>query len=87
MYDDIDFNEIFNDSYAAILEDEISFYALFYQNFIKQIRAHQNNEPCGNKSFDVPGIEEAVRGMAFIENTVKASQSETKWHSFSFTNK
>jgi len=36
MYDDIDFNEIFNDSYAAILEDEISFYALFYQNFIKQ---------------------------------------------------
>jgi len=68
-------------------EGYLEAFANIYQNFIKQIRAHQNNEPCGNKSFDVPGIEEAVRGMAFIENTVKASQSETKWHSFSFTNK
>ncbi len=32
---------------------------------------------------DVPGIESAIRGMAFIENVVAASQSELKWHKFS----
>lgn len=32
---------------------------------------------------DVPGIEAAIRGMAFIENVVAASQSESKWHKFS----
>jgi hypothetical protein len=32
---------------------------------------------------DVPGIESAVRGMAFIENVVAASQSPIKWHPFS----
>lgn len=54
-----------------------------YNNFAKQLRAHQNNQPCDNKTFDVPGIEEAVRGMAFIENTVSASQSNEKWQAFS----
>jgi predicted dehydrogenase len=34
---------------------------------------------------DVPGIESAIRGMAFIENVVAASQSELKWHAFSLT--
>lgn len=32
---------------------------------------------------DVPDIESAIRGMAFIENVVAASQSELKWHKFS----
>jgi predicted dehydrogenase len=32
---------------------------------------------------DVPGIESAIRGMAFIENVVAASQSKLKWHKFS----
>ena len=32
---------------------------------------------------DVPGIDSAIRGMAFIENVVAASQSEFKWHKFS----
>ncbi len=58
-----------------------------YHNFIKQIRAHQNYQTCDNKTFDVPGIDEAIRGMAFIENVVKASQSEIKWHSFALKNK
>jgi len=53
-----------------------------YLNFAKQIRAYQNNEICDNRTFDVPGIDEAIRGMAFIEGSVKASQSETKWHPF-----
>ena len=35
-----------------------------------------------NAMNDVPGIESAIRGMAFIENVVAASQSELKWHRF-----
>ncbi|TYK64875.1 Gfo/Idh/MocA family oxidoreductase [Colwellia echini] len=34
---------------------------------------------------DVPGINTAIRGMAFIENVVAASQSELKWHPFLLT--
>lgn len=54
-----------------------------YHNFARQIRAHKNYQTCDNNTFDVPGIEQAIRGMAFIENVVKASQSEVKWQPFS----
>lgn len=67
-------------------EGYLEAFANIYQNFVKQIRAYQQQLPCDNKAFDVPGINEAVRGMAFIENTVKASQSDTKWHDFTLTN-
>lgn len=61
-------------------EGYLEAFANIYQNFVGQIRAHQQGEKCDNALFDVPGIEEAIRGMAFIENVVVASQSEQKWH-------
>lgn len=67
-------------------EGYLEAFANIYQNFVKQIRAFQQQLPSDNKSFDVPGINEAVRGMAFIENTVKASHSEMKWHAFNLVN-
>lgn len=54
-----------------------------YKNFGEQIRAHRRGESCDNKTFDVPGIDEAIRGMAFIENAVRASRSDKKWTTFS----
>ncbi len=63
-------------------EGYLEAFANIYQNFGKQIRAYQKDQKCDLASFDVPGIVEAVRGMAFIENTVKASQSEVKWQPF-----
>ncbi len=53
-----------------------------YQNFVKQICAFKSDQICDNRSFDVPGIDEAIRGMAFIENVVKAHQSTEKWQIF-----
>ena len=53
-----------------------------YSNFVKQIRAKKANLVCDNQLFDVPGIDEAIRGMAFIENVVTASQSNEKWQPF-----
>jgi len=67
-------------------EGYLEAFANIYLNFVKQIRAYQNQQPCDNASFDVPGIDEAIRGMAFIENSVKASQSDIKWHPFFLTN-
>lgn len=64
-------------------EGYLEAFANIYQNFIAQIRAHNKGEISDNTTFDVPGIEAAIRGMAFIENVVSASQSDTKWHSFS----
>jgi predicted dehydrogenase len=63
-------------------EGYLEAFSNIYQNFVAQIRAHNNGEKSDNTTFDVPGIEEAVCGMAFIENVVIASQSELKWHPF-----
>lgn len=63
-------------------EGYLEAFANIYQNFAKQIRAFEQGLPCSNATFDVPGIDEAIRGMAFIENTVKFSQSAIKWHDF-----
>lgn len=66
-------------------EGYLEAFANIYQNFSKQIRAFEQGIACSNEAFDVPGIEQAIRGMAFIENTVKFSQSEQKWHDFDFS--
>lgn len=51
-----------------------------YTDFAKQVLAFESQET--NTQSTIPGIAEAIRGMAFIENTVAAHQSETKWHAF-----
>ncbi|WP_158966125.1 Gfo/Idh/MocA family protein [Paraglaciecola sp. L3A3] len=66
-------------------EGYLEAFANIYGNFVKQIRAFEAGEDHSNVKFDVPGIDEAIRGMAFIENSVKFSQSETKWHDFVIT--
>ena len=72
---------------AGHSEGYLEAFANIYLNFAHQIRAYQKHEICDNhtfdkQAFDVPGIDEAIRGMAFIESAVKASRSETKWHPF-----
>lgn len=63
-------------------EGYLEAFANIYQNFSDQILAFETGNDASNELFDVPGIEEAVRGMAFIENAVKASKQDTKWHSY-----
>ncbi|QDP00180.1 Gfo/Idh/MocA family protein [Thalassotalea sp. PS06] len=66
-------------------EGYLEAFANIYRNFAAQLHACNQQQPCDNHSFDVPGIEEAIRGMAFIENAVAASSSEQKWHPLSLT--
>ncbi|TLU64306.1 Gfo/Idh/MocA family oxidoreductase [Thalassotalea litorea] len=68
-------------------EGYLEAFANIYRNFAAQLHAWNQGETSENKTFDVPGIDEAIRGMAFIENAVSASQSDIKWHPFSLSPK
>lgn len=63
-------------------EGYLEAFANLYRAFAEQIRAREAGVPADDHAQDCPGIEEAVRGMAFIELVVAASASEVKWHPF-----
>jgi predicted dehydrogenase len=67
-------------------EGYIEAFANLYRNFASQIRAKQNKQQATEAASDVPGIYQAIRGMAFIQNVVAASESELKWHPNSLQN-
>ena len=39
-------------------------------------------KPGDKESLDYPGIEEGVRGMAFVENVIASGKSDKKWTEF-----
>jgi predicted dehydrogenase len=50
-----------------------------YRNFALSLSAKINNEKAKPEWLDFPGIEDGIRGMAFIENVVNSNQSTEKW--------
>ncbi|MDB5025652.1 MAG: Gfo/Idh/MocA family oxidoreductase [Mucilaginibacter sp.] len=50
-----------------------------YRNFALTLSAKLNNEEPDKEWLDFPGIEDGIRGMAFIDNVVASSQSDKKW--------
>lgn len=64
-------------------EGYIEAFANIYQEFAQMIRDHQAGTYSKDKSYDVPDIDDACRGMAFIENVVHASSLTCKWHDVS----
>ncbi|MEH6582576.1 MAG: Gfo/Idh/MocA family oxidoreductase [Halioglobus sp.] len=63
-------------------EGYLEAFANLYMAFVGQIRALEAGEAPDARAADCPGIEEAVRGMTFIELAVAASASDVKWHPF-----
>src|SRR6201996_6432878 len=53
-----------------------------YRNFALSLSAKINNEEPHKEWLDFPGIEDGIRGMAFIDNVVASSQSDKKWHDY-----
>jgi predicted dehydrogenase len=53
-----------------------------YRNFVLTVRARKNKETPKEEWLDFPGVEEGIRGMAFVDNVVASSQSEQKWMEF-----
>jgi len=66
-------------------EGYLEAFANIYVNFSQQIREEIFQIPASEKAQDVPGIDEAIRGMAFIETVVAASASDKKWHKIDYS--
>ena len=63
-------------------EGYLEAFANLYRKFAAQVRARASGAAGAAAVSAVPGIEDALRGMAFIETAVAASASERKWHAF-----
>ncbi|MDB5086149.1 MAG: putative dehydrogenase [Mucilaginibacter sp.] len=50
-----------------------------YRNFALSLQAKLNGEEAKPEWLDFPGIEDGIRGMAFIENVVASNNSNEKW--------
>lgn len=63
-------------------EGYLEAFANIYRNFARALRKHLAGEAPSEHDLDFPTVADGVRGMAFIENVVAASKSDTKWHPF-----
>jgi predicted dehydrogenase len=63
-------------------EGYLEAFANLYRNFALTVRAKENGETPKPEWLDFPGIEDGLRGMAFIENVVKSGKSDVKWINF-----
>lgn len=67
-------------------EGYLEAFANLYMDFANQIRAFNDPEASAKLVSVAPGIDEAIRGMAFIENCVAASRANEKWVDFKLSN-
>ncbi len=63
-------------------EGYIEAFANHYRNFALCIKSKMNGEKPKQEWMDFPGIEDGVRGMAFIESVVKSNKAQKKWTPF-----
>ncbi len=80
----------YNSSYAAHNsrvpaghpEGFLEAFANLYRNFALTVRAKKNGETPAPEWLDFPGVNEGIRGMAFVENMVESGKSDVKWTEF-----
>ena len=63
-------------------EGYLEAFANIYRNFALTLRSRVNGEDPDPLYLDYPGVEDGVRGMAFIETVVESSGSDVKWTPF-----
>ena len=51
-----------------------------YRNFALTLSARINGEEPQKEWLDFPGVEDGIRGMAFIDSVVASAQSKEKWY-------
>jgi hypothetical protein len=54
-------------------------FANIYRNFSLTLGAQIDGTTPSAEMLDFPGVEDGIRGMAFIDNVVLSSQSSAKW--------
>jgi predicted dehydrogenase len=60
-------------------EGYLEAFANIYRNFANHLAAVLDNQPPDPLTMDYPNIEDAVRGMAFIEAAVASSKANAAW--------
>ena len=63
-------------------EGYLEAFANIYRNFTFALSARINGSDFDKSVMEFPSVEEGIRGMAFIENVVKSSDSAEKWTPF-----
>ena len=63
-------------------EGYLEAFANHYRNFALTLKAKLNNKKARVESLDFPGVDDGIRGMAFIENVVASSKAKEKWSDF-----
>lgn len=63
-------------------EGYLEAFANIYRNFGLTVLSRLAGTEAAPEWRDFPGVEEGIRGMAFVETVVKGSQSEQKWLDF-----
>lgn len=63
-------------------EGYIEAFANLYRNFALSLQARLNGQKPDPELMEFPGVEDGVRGMAFIDNIIASGQSEQKWTDF-----
>ena len=63
-------------------EGYLEAFANIYRNFAHTLMAKLDGKEPTKEMLDFPGIEDGVRGMAFIENVVASGNSNEKWTDF-----
>lgn len=63
-------------------EGYVEAFANLYRNFARCIYAQRNGETPKPEWEDYPGIEDGIRGMAFIDHVLKSNVSDQKWTPF-----
>ena len=63
-------------------EGYLEAFANLYRNFALSIKADIAGKPVEKEWLDYPGIEDGIRGMAFVENVIASGKSDAKWTDF-----
>ena len=53
-----------------------------YKNFALTLGARLSGTQPTKENLDFPGVDDGIRGMAFIDNVVASGQSDKKWHEY-----
>lgn len=60
-------------------EGYLEAFANLYRNFASVLQAKLDGTTPSPEALDIPGVEDGVRGMKFIDKVVESAQSEAKW--------
>jgi len=63
-------------------EGYLEAFANIYRNFALTLGCKMDGKTPTSEMLDFPGIEDGLRGMAFIDNVVASSQSDKKWTAY-----